>query len=156
MRWIARLTFILLRGVGLTPLRPLPPPLLTSASSLPICIIVPMRTDSRWSYDPENAMRNHARYAHTYRSRGRSLTLKVCGLRSRLHLSSTFHDFKCSQDQDGCLLRNRNTVSPSLSLSLSLSLSSAQSYLLISIVSIIDTRLRYVNVASESHGVASF
>lgn len=41
-----KLTFILLRGVGLTPLRPLPPPLLTSASSLPISLIAAMRTIS--------------------------------------------------------------------------------------------------------------
>lgn len=57
---------MLLRGVGLTPLRPLPPPLLTSASSLPICLIGAMRTislDPRSrprSHGPENA-RNHAK-----------------------------------------------------------------------------------------------
>lgn len=42
-----RLTFILLRGVGLTPLRPPlpPPPPLTSASSLPIRLNAAMRTN---------------------------------------------------------------------------------------------------------------
>jgi len=84
-----RLTFILLRGVGLTPLRPLPPPLLTSASSLPICLIhcgVDDSLPSR-SHDPENA-RNHAKD---------TIKRNVNHLRRRYAASITTPSLECSR-----------------------------------------------------------
>lgn len=102
-----KLTFILLRGVGLTPLRPLPLPLLTSASSLPICLIAAMPTISGLeSRPPRSWKRAKDEISHTYIGRvdtGRSpeISTAVGGtrLRSRLHLSSAFDDFECSQDR---------------------------------------------------------
>lgn len=97
-----KLTFILLRGVGLTPLRPLPPPLLTSASSLPICLIVAMRTISGLESRPPILKTREGRdIAHVLVAWTPDDLLGVGGtrLRSRLHLSSAFDDFECSQDR---------------------------------------------------------
>jgi len=149
-----RLTFILLRGVGLTPLRPLPPPLLISASSLPICLIAAIRTISELESIPRSwkrAKSRGGRDAHTYRSRSAltiSLMLKVFAASITIPSLEYFRWFSS-------VLKTKIS-SPANAI---LSLSRARNrifWMAISIVSVMDTRLRYVNVACESRGVTSF
>lgn len=118
---------MLLRGVGLTPLRPLPPPLVTSASSLPICLIAATTDDDLWTtLEPHGVSPSRAilktreitrrtGLRHTSRSRETtwtvSLSLWTIGDTGKLPITTP--SLECSQDgfRGRCLSRERANVS---------------------------------------------